>query len=112
MSVLPGKRTDTGHGAEITMTLTPVLGDDLLPNTFQTLVTNDLLKQLGFPLTQLLGDDDSRKLFTPGIQKAILSIPAAQPQINALKGLITEVESADGDARVQALAKLFLPSRS
>ncbi|VTR91759.1 Uncharacterized protein OS=Singulisphaera acidiphila (strain ATCC BAA-1392 / DSM 18658 / VKM B-2454 / MOB10) GN=Sinac_2187 PE=4 SV=1 [Gemmata massiliana] len=58
VSVLPGKRTDVGHGAEITMTLTPVLGDDLLPVTFRNLVLNDLLHQLGFPATQVLGDQD------------------------------------------------------
>jgi hypothetical protein len=58
VSVLPGKRTDVGHGAEITMSLTPVLGDDLLPSTFRNLVINDLVHQLGFPITQAL--DPSR----------------------------------------------------
>jgi len=58
VSVLPGKRTDVGHGAEITMSLTPVLGDDLLPKTFRNLVINDLVHQLGFPITQAL--DPSR----------------------------------------------------
>lgn len=54
VSVLPGKRTDVGFGAEITMSLAPVLGDDLLPNTFRNLVINDLVHQLGFPITQAL----------------------------------------------------------
>ncbi len=54
VSVLPGKRTDVGFGAELTMSLAPVLGDDLLPNTFRNLVINDLVHQLGFPITQAL----------------------------------------------------------
>ncbi|AWM40109.1 hypothetical protein [Gemmata obscuriglobus] len=57
VSVLPGKHTDKGHGAEITMTLTPALGDDLLPTTFRNLLINDLLHQLAFPLTEVLGDE-------------------------------------------------------
>ena len=54
VSVLPGKRTDTGHGAEVTFTVNSVLSDELLPTTFRTLVTNDLVNQLGFPLTKML----------------------------------------------------------
>jgi len=38
VSVLPGKKTDQGYGAKITMSLKPVLGDELLPTTFRTLV--------------------------------------------------------------------------
>ncbi|MBA4062898.1 MAG: hypothetical protein C0501_04165 [Isosphaera sp.] len=57
VSILPGKRTDVGHGAEVTMTINPVLGDDLLPMTFRNLVVNDLVGQIGFPLTRFLDDD-------------------------------------------------------
>lgn len=68
VSVLPGKRTDVGFGAEITMSLAPVLGDDLLPTTFRNLVINDLVTQLGFPITQALnpGNNDAfKELVTP-----------------------------------------------
>jgi hypothetical protein len=41
VSVLPGKRTDQGYGAEITMTLKPYLSEELLPTTFRNLVIND-----------------------------------------------------------------------
>ncbi len=60
VSLLPGTRTDRGFGAEVTMTVTPVLGDDLLPMTFRNLLANDIRNQLGFPLTQILdaGKDD------------------------------------------------------
>lgn len=68
VSVLPGKRTDIGFGAEITMTLAPELTDDLLPTTFRGLVINNLVTQLGFPITQALNpgnSDDFKKLITP-----------------------------------------------
>lgn len=45
VSVLPGKKTDRGHGAEVTMSVQPVLGNDLLPVTFRNLVINDLVDQ-------------------------------------------------------------------
>jgi hypothetical protein len=61
VSVLPGKKTEIGHAAEITMTLTPVLGEDLLPMTFRNLLTNDIENQLGFPITQILNADKDIK---------------------------------------------------
>ncbi len=56
VSILPGKRTELGFGAEITMTATPILGEDLLPMTFRNLLTNDIQNQLGLPITQLLNE--------------------------------------------------------
>ncbi len=58
VSVLPGKCTDKGYGAEVTMTMTPYLSEELLPTTFRNLVINDLVDQIGVPLTQLLNDPD------------------------------------------------------
>ena len=40
VSVLPGKKTHEGYGAEITMTVQPQLGDDLLPTAFRDFVIN------------------------------------------------------------------------
>jgi len=59
VSVLPGKCTDRGYGAEVTMTLRPYLSDELLPTTFRNLVVNDLLEVIGVPLTQCLNDKNS-----------------------------------------------------
>lgn len=58
VSVLPGKCTERGYGAEVTMTLKPYLSDELLPITFRNLIINDLLEVVGVPLTQLLNDRD------------------------------------------------------
>ncbi len=57
VSVLPGKRTDIGHGAEITMSVKPILGDDLLPATFRNLVVNDLVDQFSELMTVVLNEN-------------------------------------------------------
>ena len=59
VSILPGKCTEIGHGAEMTMTLTPYLGDELLPTTFRNLVLNDLVDQIGFPVTQFINNPEN-----------------------------------------------------
>lgn len=52
VSILPGKLTREGFGAEVTVTCTPVLSDDLLPTTFRNLVVNDVVHQLRLPVTR------------------------------------------------------------
>lgn len=58
VSVMPGRKTRIGHGAEITMTVTPQYGDQLLPITFRQLATNDLVNQFTLSLVSLLNDPD------------------------------------------------------
>lgn len=54
VSILPGSKTREGYGAEITVTATPHLTPELLPSTFRTLVINDLVEQLSFPIVKYL----------------------------------------------------------
>lgn len=65
VSILPGNRTDIGYGAELTLTMRPHLGDDLLPTTFRNLVLNDLVDQIGFPATQFINNSDNGVYFEP-----------------------------------------------
>ena len=51
VSITPGQHTQAGHGAEITVTADPQLGDELLPTTFRTLVINDIIDLLAPGLT-------------------------------------------------------------
>jgi hypothetical protein len=60
VSILPGGRTRRGHGAEITITAEPCLGDDLLPTTFRNLVINDLVDLIAPALTHCVNDADCR----------------------------------------------------
>ena len=57
VSVLPGKKTREGYGAEITITATPHVTTDPSP-TFKSLVENDLVDLLAPPLTQWVNDPD------------------------------------------------------
>ncbi len=57
VSVLPGKRTREGYGAEITFTATPYLSDDLLPSTIESLVINDLIDSYTQPLVRFYNND-------------------------------------------------------
>ncbi|MGE0538313.1 MAG: hypothetical protein AB7O68_25345 [Pirellulales bacterium] len=54
ISILPGKRSRKGHGAEITVTATPHLSEELLPTTFRHLVINDVVDTLVHPLYGLV----------------------------------------------------------
>ena len=56
VSVLPGRLTRTGHGAEITLIAEPCLDDPLLPNTFRSLVINDLVDVIAPALTWCVND--------------------------------------------------------
>jgi len=56
----PAGSTQRGHGAEITLTAEPCLGDDLLPTTFRSLAINDLVDMIAPPLTACVNDPGCR----------------------------------------------------
>jgi hypothetical protein len=63
VSILPGRRTYMGYGAEITMTMRPHLNEELLPTTFRNLVLNDVVEQVAFPATQFINNPDNAPYF-------------------------------------------------
>jgi hypothetical protein len=60
ISILPGKQTQQGHGAEVTVIGEAQLGDDLLPGTFRNMVINDLIDLLAPGLTFAVNNGDVR----------------------------------------------------
>ncbi|MEQ1829162.1 MAG: hypothetical protein ABL921_24580 [Pirellula sp.] len=62
VSVLPGKQTQKGYGAEITIVAEPYLSEELLPTTMRNLVINDVVDQLAPVLTFIVNDEESRIL--------------------------------------------------
>ncbi|MEW4453740.1 hypothetical protein AB1L30_13785 [Bremerella sp. JC817] len=58
ISVLPGKKTQKGFGAEITLTAEAHLTDQLMPSTFRNLVINDVVDILALPGRKILDDKD------------------------------------------------------
>lgn len=87
VSVLPGKKTQTGYGAEITFTLTPVLSDALLPTTFRNLVINDLADQLAFPLVRFLEHHHAGVILSSDNRDAVARDPEA-PTVPLMPGPI------------------------
>ncbi|MBS0265681.1 MAG: hypothetical protein JSS02_27360 [Planctomycetes bacterium] len=63
VSVLPGQKTGIGYGAEVTFTITPYLSDELLPTTFRNLVLNDVVDQIGYPVTQFINNPANNVYF-------------------------------------------------
>lgn len=58
ISVTPGKLTQKGHGAKVTVTAQLLLGGELLPVTFRSLVINDLVDMIAPALTWCVNDRD------------------------------------------------------
>ena len=109
VSVLPGKRTDTGHGAEVTMTLNAELGDEFLPWTFRKLVMNDLMEHLGFTLTKILDDDEFQAILNNDTRCSLMGKKAdiLLGECKAEKCATSEKNlSSDGDNRDVFTTKL------
>jgi hypothetical protein len=66
VSILPGKSTQQGHGAEVTVIGEAQLGDDLLPTTFRNMVINDLIDLLAPGLTFAVNNGDVRNAICSG----------------------------------------------
>jgi hypothetical protein len=86
VSVLPGKQTHAGHGAEITFTAEPCLGGELLPATFRTLVINDLVDLVAPPLTCCVNDPECR-VWAATIADAEQLEPPGQAALAAMHSL-------------------------
>jgi hypothetical protein len=91
VSLLPGKCTEIGHGAEITMTLTPYLSDELLPTTFRNLVENDVVDEITFPVTRFINDQNNRVYFEPSTRAADLDQLAAYVDSHSIEEMISDV---------------------
>ncbi|MCC9602077.1 hypothetical protein LOC67_16055 [Stieleria sp. JC731] len=102
VSLLPGKRTREGYGAEVGFTLRPVLGDDLLPQTFRQLAINDQVDQLALPMVRTLErypdkplDEDpllDLKAIVRGQRLAAPTIAAMEQRLDVLQGELFRTE--------------------
>jgi hypothetical protein len=55
VSILTGSHTQEGYGAEVALTVSPHLSDDLLPTTFRNLVVQDLVDLATVPVAHAIG---------------------------------------------------------
>lgn len=87
VSILPGKRTQQGYAAEITVTAAPLLGDDLLPVTFRSLVINDLVDMIAPALTWCVNDPEC-----VAWADTITAAPAAAAPAETRRGFLAAVD--------------------
>jgi hypothetical protein len=102
VSIFPGKCTDVGHGAEVTMTLKPILSEELLPTTFRNLVLNDLVEQIDYPLTQFVNNPNNTVYLDDSKSSADLFSDAAQ-----LFKLVDDAIGAETEPYPDTIQELF-----
>ncbi len=121
VSVLPGKQTQKGYGAEITITAEPYISDELLPTTIRNMVINDAVDFLAPVLTAVVNDENIRRTFGKGNPRAQVSIylessadssqPAAIQKSEDLKRLTLEaMETALNVHTMSDTTSLYAPS--
>ena len=102
VSILPGRVTQTGYGAEITIIADTDLGDELLPDTFRNLVINDLVDLLSPPITFALNSG--------AVRSALCAQEAAQDAAAALPPEVLEfatgAEGGNASARREVIAQM------
>jgi len=103
VSITPGQHTQAGHGAEITVTADPQLGDELLPPTFRSLVLNDVVDMLAPGLTFAVNTSAVRT----ALQTPTYVIHDSKPAAEAMGRL-----NSDGLAGVAAAVMQGVRSRS
>lgn len=102
ISVLPGKRTTQGYGAEITITAHPHLSPELLPETFRNLVANDLVDHLSLPITVFLNRPDASKALQnlaeteQGVEQVLPRLEYYKEQLRQQLMVLRSLETARG----------------
>lgn len=97
VSLLPGKKTDRGYGAEITFTATPHLTDKLLPNTFRNLVINDVVDVLALPGRRVLDDPKVLAALRSYLAYESSKIQPASPADSLPSPRTSKAERSQGD---------------
>lgn len=125
VSVLPGRATRKGYGAEITITAEPHLSDALLPSTFRSLIINDLVDQLGLCVTRLSDAmslikllrkqiaDPQRLINDPEYQKSVKSLEEdldqkkgkLRPQLRGLAAMAKGLPAGALDKHIKSLTQ-------
>ncbi len=100
VSILPGKLTREGFGAEVTVTAEPVISDDLLPTTFQNLVVNDVVDFLGLPLVRVTERLDAFE--------AKVSLVAARNTVAKLKTIFKQFQPQSNEQSFILEAKPYI----
>ena len=115
VSIQTGAHTQKGYGAEISITAEPLLGDDLLPTTFRSLVSNDLVDLIAPALTHCVNDPEclawAATIVTAphlGTSEALGAMAAPQHAGEPRQGVLAAMQSLS--ARLPTISPSAAPS--
>jgi hypothetical protein len=113
ISAISGRSTRKGYGAEIVLTASSILTPSLLPTTFRSLVINDVVDQLGLPITQIAdqkpweaAEDKTKKQeqrktdMEASLQAAKDRLQSLRPQTMAADALHKAINSMGNESEV------------
>lgn len=63
VSILPGRKTEEGFGAEVQITVDPYISEEVLPLAFKDFVINGLVDRISFDVFQIALTSDIKKLY-------------------------------------------------
>ncbi len=96
VSVMPGRQTRKGYGAEISVSVSPYVSDELLPEAFRNFVINGVVDRIAPTVTQIVNDDDRITALEAAWKKYSESIKAtalAKEEVSALSSKKRTVET-------------------
>ncbi len=98
VSIMPGDCTHQGHGADLSVTVEHEFAPDFLPTTFQNLVINDLVDELGPFIYETIRSGFYEKFLRPmheaRAKKKALTIQTGRELALLMNGLAQEVINA------------------
>jgi len=111
VSVLPGRKTRAGFGAEVTISATPVLSEALLGDTFRNLVVRDVVDQIALAVVRQ-AEKGTPSRSKSEILKDILDVQRqlaqAQCELKELKLLVDSLDQVNlTDDQLSRLRELF-----
>ena len=113
ISILPGKNTQQGHVAEVTVIGEAQLGDDLLPTTFRNMVINDLIDLLAPGLTFAVNNGEVRTaLCMAGLAQDVNAFEASILPNGRIVPGGDDVDPVRDDQRRKLVAKVRKAMRS
>ncbi|MCP4787840.1 MAG: hypothetical protein GY903_02320 [Fuerstiella sp.] len=96
VSVLPGRKTQEGFGAEVQMTIDPYISDEILPLAFKDFVINGVVDRIGFDVFQIALRTDLA-LLSNAVERDQPAVPADEAQTG-----ITPLPVITSPARIPA----------
>jgi hypothetical protein len=105
VSILPGKKTRRGYGAEITITARSQLTPELLPTTFRSLVINDIVDFLALPGQKVLDHPDLVQPLQNSLKQQMNTLATQARVSSAAMKQLEETQMADEQELVERIQK-------